>query len=245
MRVGLLALVLLAGCASRQDESIFVFAAASLTDAVQALADEFQAAHPGYNVTISIGATSLLARQISYGAPADVFMAASPEWIQFLEKKGLLLQNVPAILRNRLVVIGHEEAAPMEGLLSLIDAGRIALADPSHVPAGVYARTALTCAGLWEDLAPQVIPVLDVRAAVVAVMSGAAEFAIVYASDARIAPQLKVLLHWPETCAPQIKYAAAVLSKTPNQIGAAAFLNFAADSARGSLWEQYGFEPNP
>ena len=104
--------------------------------------------------------------------------------------------------------------------------------------------TSLECAGLWDDLSSQIVPTLDVRAATVAVSSGAADLAIVYATDAQIAPELKVLLHWPETCEPNIKYATAVLSAAPNPDGAVAFLSFAADSARYSLWEQYGFEPN-
>ena len=138
MRAGVVALVLLAGCASRESESILVFAAASLTDVVHALADEFQSTHPAYDVTISVGATSLLARQIGYGAPADVFLAASPDWIEFLEEEGLVSGDVSEIFGNRLVVVGPAE----EG-----HAGRITLVNGCRTHC--HGRSlACTCGGV-------------------------------------------------------------------------------------------------
>ena len=242
MRIGMLALLLLAGCGNDGKPSIMVFAAASLTDGLAALAEVFEQRHPQYQVEISVGPTSMLARQIQHGAPADVFIAANPDWVKMLEDEGRVIGSPRVILANRLVVVGKSGTNPLDSLGSLAGAGQIAVADPSHVPAGVYTRTSLECAGLWDQLKSQVIPTLDVRAAVVAVTSGAADLAIVYASDTKLAPELQVLLNWPEVCAPEIRYAAVVIKRTRRSALANTFVAFADHSANDALWERFGFD---
>ena len=241
MRAALVALLLLTGCHRDRPQNIMVFAAASLTDALEVVERAFEEAHPGIAVSVSVGPTSLLARQIQFGAPADVFMAADPVWTTMLQDNGYLEGAAHIILTNRLVVAGTSDSHKLDSLDDLIGAGRIAIADPTHVPAGVYARTSLSCAGLWEKLTSQVIPTLDVRAAAVAVTSGAADLAIIYATDVGLEPQLNVLLDWPQGCAPDIAYAASVVSRSPDSLAARAFVAFTAGKASNALWEQFGF----
>ena len=241
MRAALIAVLLLAGCHRDKPQRLMVFAAASLTDAVEVVAEAFEATVPDVRVDISVGPSSMLARQIRQGAPADVFLAADPDWNRMLESRGLVEISSAFVLTNKLAVVGPSDSPRISSLEDLVGIGRIAVADPSHVPAGVYARLSLECAGLWPQLAGQVIPTLDVRAAAVAVTSGAADLAIVYGSDILLMPGLSVLLPWPKNCEPDIMYAASVIRRSPNYSTAEAFVSFAASPATDSLWMQFGF----
>ena len=237
------------GCAGepRSEESsreeILVFAAASLTDALETLADSFETAHPQYRVVLNVAATSLLARQIEQGAPADVFFSANLAWMQRLEQQGRIEGTARQPLGNRLVVVGRAERAPWSSLEPLLTLPRIALADPDHVPAGIYARQGLECAGLWEEVLPRLVPTLDVRAALLSVRHGATDVALVYASDVQADPNVRVLLTWPSACQPEIRYAVARLRGAANPEGADRLLAFVTDSARTALWERFGFLP--
>lgn len=248
-----LALVVLAwggnGCAGGEQadeqarQEIVVYAAASMTDALQALADSFEVAFPRYRVVLNVAATSLLARQIEQGAPADVFFSANLMWMDFLEERNRLAGAAIHPLANRLVVVGRQDRAPLSSFDALVEELRIALADPEHVPAGIYARQGFECAGLWEQVQPHVIPTLDVRAALLAVRNGAADAAVVYASDVVVDPNVQVLLEWPAVCQPDIRYAVARLRGAAQPEGAEHLLGFAADSSRAALWKRYGFLP--
>lgn len=243
----ILLLFLWVGCAGEPRpetrEEILVFAAASLTDALEALADSFEIAHPRYRVVVNVAATSLLARQIEQGAPADVFFSANLAWMERLQEQGRVDGAVRQLLGNRLVVVGPSERTPWSSLEPLTAQERIAVADPEHVPAGIYARQGLACAGLWEKVQPRVVPTLDVRAALLSVRNGAADVAVVYASDVRADPNVRVLLTWPAACQPAIRYAAARLRGATNLEGATRLLDFATDSTRRALWEHFGFLP--
>ena len=246
MRARRLAVVLLmlgvAGCGEAEaPRDVTVFAAASLTDALEAVADSFEAAHPGYRVVLNVAATSLLARQIEQGAPADVFFAANRDWMDRLAEGGHLEGAVYEPFGNRLVVVGRAGQAPLVGLDDLGQQRRIALADPEHVPAGLYARAGLECAGLWTELQPRLVPMLDVRAALLAVRNGATDVALVYASDVPVEPSVEVLLDWPAACHPEIRYTAARVRHAPAPEAAAAFLAFATAPARDATWQRFGF----
>ncbi len=247
--LSILLLCLATGCVGQSHseeqarQEIAVFAAASLTDALEAIADSFETTYPHYRVVLNVAATSLLARQIEQGAPADVFFSANLAWMQQLEDQGRIAEPVLHPLSNQLVVIGRPEKPVLPSLNALADAGRIALADPEHVPAGLYAREGLGCAGLWEEVLPRVVPTLDVRAALLSVRNGAADVAVVYASDVQADANVRVLLQWPAACAPEIRYAAARLRDAANAEGAERFLAHATDPARTAVWERYGFWP--
>ena len=236
----------LIGCAEpRTSETVTVFAAASLTDAMEVLADSFETAHPGTRVVLNVAGTSVMARQIEQGAAADVFFSANLAWMAHLEAQDLIAGPVRYPLANRLVVVGPEDAIPLDSLGALAEVQRLALADPDHVPAGIYARQGLECAALWDKVQPRVVPTLDVRAALLAVRNGAAEVAVVYTSDAIVEPNVQVLLDWPADCAPEIRYAAARLQDAPNPEGAQQFLEFITDPRREAVWERFGFISKP
>ena len=245
-RVFLAVLVwLTVGCSEERSgtEEIVVLSAASMTDAVEALADSFEAAYPHWHVVHGVAATSVLARQIEQGVRADIFFSANREWIDHLIGKRRVAGQPADILANRLVVVGPTGTKPLDALTDLGALGRIALADPEHVPAGLYARSGLECAGLWDTVADRVLPTLDVRAALVAVRSGAAEAAVVYASDVHVTSSVDVILAWPQNCAPEIRHVVALLRSAPNKEGAERFMAFSTDDVRAPLWRRFGFEP--
>ena len=231
-------LALLAGCAD--DPAVVVFAAASAADVAQDAAD--RAGTDAAPVVVSAGATSTLARQIAAGAPADVFLAADGRWIDWLEGRGVDVRDRTALARGRLVVVGRPARAPAATLQDALagpqtgGAGRIALGDPEHVPAGVYARDALRRAGLWEAVRGRVVPQADARAALAAVEAGAAEVAVVYASDARVSDRIAVLYEIDAAAAPPVVYEAALVGGGAGR----AVLEALGD---GRLWAARGFEP--
>jgi len=244
MRLLLVAVFLAIGCSSNSDShkaSVTVFAAASLTDALNELVMSFESQHPEITVYTHVGPTSLLARQIQQGAPADVFMAASPEWINYLREHSLTRGPEVTIAENTLVVVGSHEADPIDGLSELIKVRRLAMADPSHVPAGVYGRQTLQCAGVWDVVEPLLIPTLDVRGALTAVSSGAAEVALVYHSDAALVNGIRPMFQLPRSCIPEIKYIATSLRDAAYPEMAAAFVAFVGDSTQLALWTRFGF----
>ena len=245
MRLFLVAVFLACGCNPAPDSpnaSITVFAAASLTDALHELVGRFELQQPAITVHTHIGPTSLLARQIQQGAPADIFMAASPDWINYLQQRNLTIGSEITFARNKLVVLGSLTTSPITNLSELSTARRLAMADPSHVPAGVYGKQALQCAGVWDTIESMVIPTLDVRAALTAVVSGAADIAIVYGSDVALAPGLNVLFQVPDSCTPEINYVISAIRKTNHPEAAAAFVAFVTDSLQLDVWERFGFD---
>ncbi len=233
-----------AGCRPQLErEVLLIFAAASLTDVMHEMEAQFETLHSEVDVVVSVGASSLLTRQIEQGAPADVLLSASPVWTGYLDNRFRLRAPARPLVSNHLVVIGQDEVAPLGSLADLKRFERIALADPAHVPAGQYARDGLEQAGLWTDLAEQIVPMLDVRAVVAAVQTGAAPVGIVYASDVRAASGVHVLLDWPEQFAPDIRYTVAVPVTAPHPEHAEAFVAFIRAAEREVVWQRFGFGP--
>lgn len=224
-------------------DRVTVFAAASLTDVMAEMEEAFEAAYPDVDLVVSTGASSVLARQIEGGAPADVFLSASPRWTDYLAERDLLRYPARPLVGNRLVVIGGPSVSLLARPTDLLRFDRVALADPEGVPAGVYARQALGRAGVWEAVAPRVVPTRDVRAAVAAVRTGAAPVAVVYRSDVRRATGVRVVMEWPEALQPRIRYTVAVPRATEHPNRALEFVEFIRDSERLRLWRRHGFVP--
>ena len=240
--------VLLGGCTQQAAEptEVVVFAAASLSDVLETFAADFERMYPAHRVVLNVAATSLLARQIAQGAPADIFLSANQEWVDYLVQRGRVQGAAHVLAGNRLVVAGAHDQAPLAHFDFILHFKSIAVADPSHVPAGMYAKEALECSGLWDVAAPRLVPTLDVRTALLSATSGAAEVAIVYASDVPVDQRAQVLLEWPAGCAPAIHYVGARIAAARNPVGAADFLTLLADSANVRIWEQHGFaKANP
>lgn len=239
--VVLLAAALTGSLACREEAPrLRVFAAASLTEVVQRLVLGYE----GMAVEPSLGGSSALARQIRDGAAADVFLSASPEWIEFLRESDALAGDPIVLARNRLVAIVPEQSAlaaqavsgPRELLQQIGTRGRVAIADEG-VPAGEYARSALRASGVLSAFESQLVGQKDVRAVLSAVERGEIEAGFVYATDAKVAA-VKVLFAFDPATHPPIEYRAAVLRGAQRPDEAQSFLAFLhGDRARAILVE--------
>jgi len=227
-----------------QPAGITVFAAASLTDSLKQVADAYKA-QKSISVTLSFGASSTLARQIDQGAPADIFISADIEWMDFLQKNGRIADDTRKdLLGNQLVLVaanGQNSApkiAPNFDLAGALGDGKLAMADPNSVPAGKYGKAALTALGVWNSVAPKVVQAENVRVALEYVARGEAPFGIVYATDAKVAP-VKVVGIFPENTHPPIIYPAAL---TKGAVPAAKdFLTFLSSAQARAIFEKAGF----
>lgn len=200
-------------------ERVLVFAAASTVDALGASIAQYRKTTSD-DVRISFAATSALARQIEHGAPADLFLAANPGWMDRLGARGLIAPDSRrALFGNRLVLIAPRESplsvhlAPKLDLAARIGPGnRIAIADPDHVPAGIYAKAALEKLDMWPAVAGRLARTRDVRAALALVARGEAAAGIVYGTDAMANRAVRVLDLFPESSHPTITYPLAIVA---------------------------------
>jgi molybdate transport system substrate-binding protein len=225
-------------------DEILVSAAASLRDALTEVGSAYRSSRKR-DVRFNFGASSDLARQIEEGAPADLFFSADLQKMDQLDRKGLIepgsRQNV---LSNQLVIVVALDAkltlrSPQA--LALPEIRRIALAQPSSVPAGVYARRYLESEGLWERVKEKIIPTLDVRAALAAVESGNVEAGVVYKTDAAISPKVRVAYEVPVDKGPRIVYPVAIVRESRNKDLAQDFLRFVISQNGQVIFKKFGF----
>ena len=225
------------------ENEVLVSAAASLTDALTAIAADYERA-AGVHVATNFGPSSGLARQILNGAPVDLFVSADEAQMDAVEKAGLLEPGTRVdLLRNQLVVVMPAGSRPIASPRDLT-AGpvrHIALADPAAVPAGVYTRRYLESLGLWSAIAPKIVPTLDVRAALAAVDGGNADAAFVYKTDAAIARHATVVFSVPVAEGPRIVYPAAAVTRAPHAGAARRLLAYLCGERSRQVWERYGF----
>lgn len=223
---------------------VSVFAAASLTDALNQIASVYQK-QSGDKLTFNFGASSLLARQIQEGAPADVFFSADEAKMDALEKKDLLLKETrKSRLSNRLVIVVPADndlkiSSPEDLAKPLVK--HLALADPKVVPAGIYSKEFLEKRGLWTAVQGKVIPTENVRAALAAVESGNVEAGMVYKTDAAISKKVRVACEIPASEGPAISYPVAVLKEARNISGARKFAEYLNSSEATQVFQHYGF----
>jgi molybdate transport system substrate-binding protein len=204
--------------AAEPAERPMVFAAASTAEALSDAAQAFASTGQG-EIRLAFGPSSALARQIEEGAPASLFLSADQEWMDYLQTRGLLSEGGRTdLLSNSLVVIAEKGSRLAFGtlgrdsdLLTALGPGRLAIADPAHVPAGRYAREALETLGLWPSVAERLAPALDVRAARAFVESGNAPLGIVYATEALASRRLSVVGLVPPTAHRPIVYPLALI----------------------------------
>ena len=191
-------------------EPLLVFAAASLADAVTAAGGAWERGG-GAPLAYNFAGSNTLAQQILAGAPAGLFFAADEAQMERVVAAGRVRAGAPvALLGNRLVVVvPADHAVRLAAAADLLRFPRLALADPEAVPAGVYARRWLEGQGLWERLAPRVVPTLDVRAALAAVAAGHLPTGVVYATDAATSDRVAVAYAVPDGEAPPVRYWAA------------------------------------
>lgn len=224
-------------------EDVTVFAAASLKTVLDEIAAGFSQ-DTGHGVTISSAGSNILARQIIEGAPADLFVSASDDWMDEVEKAGLV-ERRSTLLGNRLVLVAHGDAAPVMigpdmDLAGMLAGGKLAMALVDAVPAGQYGKAALENLGLWDDVQADVAQSDNVRAALALVAAGEAPLGIVYATDATAEDDVTVIGDFPAASHPPITYSAALLAGGADDADRAFYDALSGDAAR-AIFEQHGF----
>ena len=227
--------------------SITVFAAASLTNALQELGDGFTK-ETSIAVRFSFAASSTLARQIENGAPADVFLSADQEWMDYLQTRNLIRADTRRdVLGNRLVLIAPADSTikltigPRFPLAAALGKGRLATGDPDSVPVGRYAREALTALGVWNEVADRVVRADSVRSALAFVDRAEAPLGIVYETDALIDKRVRVVDVFPAGSHKPIVYPIALTGAAKAE--AARFVAYIRGPAGVVAFKAYGFTP--
>lgn len=223
---------------------VLVFAAASLTDALKEIAASWEIAG-GESVVFNFAASSLLARQIREGAPADLFLSADEAQMDGLERAGLVVPGTRrSVLSNTLVaVVPKDSALRIASARDLAGKGveRLALAEPTSVPAGVYSKKFFERVGIWDALAPKVVPTENARATLAAVESGNVDAGIVYRTDAAISKHVRIAFEIPAAMGPAISYPFALVKGAPRETEARRFLAYLGSPAARAVFVRYGF----
>ncbi|WP_374630196.1 molybdate ABC transporter substrate-binding protein [Pannonibacter indicus] len=228
-----------------QAQEVTVFAAASLKTALDRIVAEYQAGG-GASVVVSYAGSSALAKQIEQGAPADIFISASTDWMDTLDKAGLIKAGSRSdLLGNTLVLVAHGGDAPKVEITSALDLsgmigdGKLAMALVDSVPAGVYGKAALTSLGLWASVEPKVAQSDNVRAALALVATGEAPFGIVYSTDAAADEKVSIVGTFPQGSHAPIVYPAGLTAQARD--GAEAFLTYLKGEKASAVFEAEGF----
>jgi molybdate transport system substrate-binding protein len=219
-----------------------VFAAASLTEALRDISAAYEKTS-GDRIVLNLGASSLLARQIEQGAPADLFLSADEAKMDALAKRGLIVaaSRVRVLSNTLVVVVPKDSRVAIASAAHLARLRSIALAEPSSVPAGVYARAWLVRQKVWDRVAAKVIPTENVRAALAAVESGNVDAAVVYRTDALLSKRVRVAYAVPRGDAPPISYPFVIVKEGENRSGGARFLAYLRSPAARAVFVKYGF----
>lgn len=238
----LLALFVMATPA-RADRPVTIFAAASTTPAMEEIARLYEEAGNG-RVRLVFASSGVLARQIDNGAPADLFLSANLRWMDWLAERNRLAGAPVALLGNALVLIQPADATEKltldQTLARRLGGAKLAMADPDHVPAGIYARQALESLGLWDGLRPNMVRMSDVRATLLLVERGEAAAGIVYASDVAANPRVRRAALFPAESHAPIVYPAAILAEGYQDHGRR-FLGFLMSADTAQVFRRHGF----
>lgn len=233
---------------SENRRQVVVFAAASSTNAVQEIGQLYEAI-ASTRVIHAFAASSTLARQIELGAPADLYLSANPQWMDHLESAGHLVETTRRdLLENRIVLIAPAdrfspalELNPDADLAALLGAdGRLAMGDPTHVPAGMYGKQALESLGLWAGLAHRIAPMAHTRAALTMVERGETPLGIVYATDAAISKHVQIVGLFPADAHSPVCYPIALVDGA-NIAEARRFLAFLETPEAQQVFRKHGF----
>ena len=236
------ALLLSSATPLRAEDPVTIFAAASLNSALRELLP--RARHT--DVHLSFASSSTLAKQIEAGAPADIYLSANGQWMDYLQQRALIDSTTRVnLLGNKLVFIASTDRSveiDVQSQFNLSDAfeGRIALGDPSHVPAGIYARQALKRLGWWNHLSDRLAPSADVRSALNYVARGECDIGIVYATDAMILEEVQIIAPLPDSLHAPIRYPAAIVAGRDRPAVRRIFAQIRSDSAQ-TLFSRHGF----
>lgn len=233
-------------CPATETGQVTIFAAASTTNAINDIAALFKK-QGGIDVVSSFASSSTLAKQIEQGAPASIFISADEDWMNYLAKKNLISPASRCdLVGNSLVLI-----APASGKIVKIDdvksqimaalgAERLATGDPDHVPAGKYAKAAMTKLGIWQDVEPRLARAGDVRGALALVERGEVPLGIVYSTDAAVGKNVKIVGAFPPDSYPPVVYPAALIKANVSP-DADKFFQFLKGAEAKAIFEKYGF----
>jgi molybdate transport system substrate-binding protein len=223
-----------------------VFAAASLKTALDEIAAQWQR-QSGKKVVISYAASNTLIKQIELGAPADIFLSADLDWMDYGQEKNLINAETRSnLLSNRIVLVAPKDATLTLNitrgfdLASALKGGRLAMANVDAVPAGKYGKAALEKLGAWDGVKNKIAQADNVRAALALVSLREAPLGLVYETDAASDPSVKIIATFPEDSHPPITYPLA-LTKTSANPDARAFLSYIRSSAARPAFERQGF----
>ncbi|WP_314721571.1 molybdate ABC transporter substrate-binding protein [Haemophilus pittmaniae] len=242
-----LMLALCLGLSATASAKVTVFAAASMTDALQQIADQYQKEKPDDQVVFSFASSSTLAKQIEEGAPADLFVSASNKWMKYLSDKNLTVKETEKVLvGNELVLI-----APANSAANTVDLAKgewigglkdsyLSVGDPAHVPAGQYAEEALTKLNLWDQVKDKLARAKDVRGALALVERAEAPYGIVYSTDAKVSKAVKTVAVFPQDSYKAVEYPVAILQEHDNA-ETRSFFNYLQSDAAKKVFVEYGF----
>ncbi|OOF40007.1 molybdate ABC transporter substrate-binding protein [Rodentibacter mrazii] len=226
---------------------VTVFAAASMTDALQNVAADYMKQNPENEVIFSFASSSTLAKQVEEGAPADIFISASNKWMKYLSEKDLTVKDTEKVLAgNELVLI-----APIKNAVEKVDISKgewikalkdsyLSVGDPAHVPAGQYAEEALTKLNLWDKVKERLARAKDVRGALALVERSEAPYGIVYSTDAKVSQKVKTVGIFPLDSYKPVVYPMAILKGHDNS-DSRDFLTYLDSEAAKKVLESYGF----
>lgn len=222
-----------------------VFAAASLTEALTEIARGYEKNNED-RIVFNFGASSILARQIEQGAPGDLFLSADEAKMDALARQKLIdpQTRVRALSNTLVIVVPRIDGKRITDVRQLAEPRieSLALAEPSSVPAGIYARQYLQKLGIWARVAPKVIPTDNVRGALAAVASGNVDAAIVYRTDARVSKDVRVAVEISRAEGPAISYPFALLAEAEQPVAARRFLAHLRSSASRAIFIRHGFD---
>jgi len=246
-----LCLLVITSPARAGESRIMVCAASSLAAPLSEIAQEFEAERD-YSVSLVLAASATLARQIIEGAPCDLFISASPAWMDYIaEDRDIEIHDRQKLLANALALVAprsETELSPDIGIEAIITErlgrnDRLAMGDPAYVPAGIYGREALQSLGLWEKLSPRLAPAANDRAALALIERGEAPMGIVYASDAHANPSIELLALFPASSHQPIIYEAALITPPPRTQSkkARSFLDYLSMAQSRESFRKHGF----
>ena len=244
---GLLVLCWCWSAAAQARDVLLVFGAASLKNALDDVNAPYEQREPYPKILVEYGASSTLARRIENGDPADVFISADVDWMDYLAERNLIKRDTRTnFLGNKLVLIASKQSnlsltiGSNFPLARALGGGRLAMADPGSVPAGKYGKASLEALGVWGSVAGRIMPTRDVREALQVVSDGDAPLGIVYQTDAAADKRVKIVGAFPDRTHPPIVYPLAVVASSISK-GVAPYLQYLRSSAAAPAFEKQVF----
>lgn len=245
----LLAALLLIGLSACNDDSetveievLTISSAASLTDALQEVAEIFNEVHPDIQVDFNFGGSGALQQQITQGAPVDIFFSASKSDFDVLvENEQINTENAIELLQNELVLVTPTDDDTVTSLDNITDAEQIAVGTPESVPAGEYARETLETLGITDDVAPLLVYAEDVRSVLTYVERGEVNAGFVYRTDAMTSDMVKIVDSAPANAHEPIVYPVGLINNTNNVEAAETFYEFLQTEDALAIFDNYGF----